>query len=459
MNLDGVDTFYFAGIGGIGMSALARYFHRQGHHVMGYDRVSSPLTHALELEGIAISYSDKPVDLPALLRSTPQERIAVIYTPALPAQSSLLRWFKDQGFELHKRSAVLGAITRQNPSIAIAGTHGKTTTATITAHILHDSGHRCNAFLGGVAANYGSNLIVGYAHDWSVVEADEYDRSFLQLYPDLAVITSVDADHLDIYETAGALKSAFNEFSAQCAASGTLLVCDRSSAEIQRKHLTYGFTSQASYRCSEGYTHHGQLVFDLNTPNGELLALPLKLPGRHNIENTTAAVAIALLRGVSEDAIRAALRTFKGIYRRFEYHLNGDSTVFIDDYAHHPRELAAAIEAARTMHPGKNLLGIFQPHLFSRTRDFGDEFAESLALLDEVWLLDIYPAREEPISGIDSQWLLDKIPSSAKKRVNKSHLLDELKQRQNQVVMTLGAGDIDRLVQPVKEALSDALNA
>lgn len=458
MNLDGVDTFYFAGIGGIGMSALARYFHRQGYTVMGYDRVSSPLTHALELEGITISFSDSTIDLPALLRSTPKERIAAIFTPALPAHSPLLAWFRDNGFQLHKRSAVLGAITKQTPSIAIAGTHGKTTTATITAHLLHDSGHRCNAFLGGIAANYGSNLIVGEADDWTVVEADEYDRSFLQLYPDLAVITSVDADHLDIYETDGALREAFNEFALQCASEGTLLVCDRSSAEIRRQHLTYGFSDSATYRCSEGYYSEEQLVFDLHTPERTLKALPLRLPGRHNIENTTAAIAIALLRGISEASIRAALASFKGVQRRFEYQLDTDRLVFIDDYAHHPSELTAAIEAARTMHPGKNLLGIFQPHLFSRTRDFGDGFAESLALLDEVWLLDIYPAREEPIPGIDSQWLLDKIPNDAKKRVTKSHLLDELKQRQNQVVMTLGAGDIDRLVESVKTVLSEALN-
>jgi UDP-N-acetylmuramate--alanine ligase len=454
MTLSEVNTFYFIGIGGIGMSALARYFHRQGHHVMGYDRTSSALTTELEMEGIDLTFNDSTLDLPALLRSTPKEKVLVVYTPAIPVENRLLHWFLEQEYTVAKRSAVLGMITATAPTAAIAGTHGKTTTASMLAHLLHDSGHRCNAFLGGIAANYRSNLIVANEGDWNVVEADEFDRSFLSLHPNLAVITSVDADHLDIYGEHAELSNAFNAFANLVKDDDGLLVCDKASFAIERQHMTYGLTDEADYKGSEIYQLDGHAYFDLQLPDGsEVKELPLRMPGRHNQENAIAAIAIALKRGVDHDKLRHALRTFTGVRRRYEFQVEREDLVYIDDYAHHPEELRATIEATRTMYPGKHLLGIFQPHLFSRTRDHGDAFAESLALLDEVWLLEIYPAREKPIPGIDSQWLLDKIQNTPKKQVSKSHLLDELKQHQTEVLLTLGAGDIDRLVAPIREHL------
>lgn len=455
----GIELFYFVGIGGIGMSALARYFKRQGKEVLGYDRQRTALTTSLELEGISVSYSDSPTDLPMLVHSLEATKIQVVYTPALSLQHPLLQRFQARGIHISKRSEVLGNITREGKTIAIAGTHGKTTTSSITAHLFHASGHGCNAFLGGIMANYDSNMLYSGSEAWNIVEADEFDRSFLTLSPDLAVITSMDADHLDIYGEAEVLREAFRDFSRLVKASGQRLVCERVAADLGEASETYGILPQADHYAHE-VRHDGQKsTFSLRFPDGTVWTrLPLPLPGRHNLENTTVAVALARKAGIQEDEVRSALGSFRGIKRRFEYQANTGSSIFIDDYAHHPAELRATIEAVRERHPGKRITGVFQPHLFTRTRDHADGFAESLALLDEILLLDIYPAREEALPGIDSQWLLDKIPNPHKKCVSKSQLLLEIKQAPPEVLLTLGAGDIDREVEPIRRML-EKLNA
>lgn len=448
--------WYFLGIGGIGMSALARHLHQSGQVVMGYDKTATALTTQLELEGIPVGFADAAAELPQLVHSLPVERVKVIYTPAIPADSRLKTWFTENGYRLLKRSELLGCLTADQPLAAIAGTHGKTTTSALTAHLLHDSEVGCNAFLGGIAANYGTNHIIDGPEKWYVAEADEFDRSFLTLTPTIAVITSTDADHLDIYHAHDDLRAAFAEFAQRVTPGGLLLLCDRTDlpTELQGiRVMTYGFTAKADYAIR--YSSNDPGLFDLRLQDGSVLrALPAPMPGRHNLENTAAAVAIALEVGVPEDRLRNALQNFRGIKRRFEYQEGTGSTIFIDDYAHHPEELRATITAVRERHPGKHITGVFQPHLFTRTRDFAEAFAESLALLDDIILLDIYPAREKPIAGIDSQWLLDKIPNPTKKHIDKSQLLPLIRERVPEVLLTLGAGDIDQEVEPLRQLLA-----
>lgn len=453
---NGIQLMYFLGIGGIGMSALARYFHKSGIMVCGYDKTPSALTTALELEGIDVVYSDSQTVLPTLVYTLPKSAIEVVITPAVPKDSELLNWFKANGYSVKKRSVVLGELTQSVPTVAIAGTHGKTTTSALTAHLLYQSAVGCNAFVGGIMANYQTNHLFAAPGAITVVEADEYDRSFLTLKPKHAVITSTDADHLDIYGAHDALKESFSLF-ADRVESGGLLVNDRVAPSPQAGAMTYGFGDKADWRIEQAdpASHH----FTLHTPDGrQLTALPAPMPGRHNLENTTAAVALALTCGATEEEVRKGLSSFRGIHRRFEYQPNTGDVVFIDDYAHHPEELRATITAVRERHPGKRITGVFQPHLFSRTRDFADGFAESLALLDEVVLLDIYPARELPIPGIDSQWLLDKINHPHKKRIAKSQLLPLIREHVPEVLLTLGAGDIDREVEPLRRMLEERRN-
>lgn len=450
-----IDIVYFIGIGGIGMSALARFFNRSGKTVMGYDRTSSALTTDLELEGISIGFHDSVADLPSIIRVTPKEKVLVVYTPAVPANHQELSWFRSNGFSVHKRSEVLGWITQDHKTIAIAGTHGKTTTSSLIAHILHVSGHGCNAFLGGITANYSSNLLYDHPDAWHVVEADEFDRSFLALSPDVAVITSLDADHLDIYGTAEEMAAAYRAFADRLNEGGTLYCTPEAAMALHRPCFTYSAKQPADFRASEEEIRNGQWCFNLRTPKGIIENIPLNMPGEHNKENTSVAVAIALQLGVTEENIKAALQQFRGVKRRFEYQQNTGNVVFIDDYAHHPNELKATIEAARKRHPSKRLTGVFQPHLFTRTRDHIDDFAKVLSGLDVIYLLEIYPAREAPIEGVDSQWLLDKITNPRKKLVNKTDLLDALKCDQPEVILTLGAGDIDRLVEPIRKTLEE----
>jgi UDP-N-acetylmuramate--alanine ligase len=458
MNLKEIEIVYFLGIGGIGMSALARYFNHHKKLVMGYDRTPTPLTSELEMEGISIHFDDTVLEIPQIIKVTPREKILVIYTPAIPADSNEKNWFLENGFELKKRSEVLGAITASSKTIAIAGTHGKTTTSSLVAHLLKDTGNECNAFLGGITANYNTNLLLGKEDSWTVVEADEFDRSFLTLHPELAVITSMDADHLDIYGDASHVTQGFQLFANRVVEGGTILV--KKGLDIQQSHLQknvtllhYSISEETDYYGKNIRVENGSYVFDLVTPQGKLSGLTLGQPGRHNIENAIAACAMALLSKVQLVQLPIALASFRGVRRRFETIFKSENITFIDDYAHHPTELTAAINSARELFPQQKITGFFQPHLFTRTRDFADDFASALSLLDEVILLPIYPAREVPIEGVNSQMLLDLMQHVQKRLVSKQALLDLIDEIKNGVIITLGAGDIDVLVPQIHDIL------
>ncbi|MFZ6051002.1 UDP-N-acetylmuramate--L-alanine ligase [Halocola ammonii] len=455
MKLKEVDIFYFLGIGGIGMSALARYFHLRGARVAGYDRTESPLVSELISEGIEVNFEDSTSAIPEWVTNADMGKTMIVYTPAIPQKNIQLNYLRDNGFELKKRSTVLGLITEKNYTIAVGGTHGKTTVTSMLAHIFHSSGHGCGAFLGGIAANYNSNLIYSENPTKIIVEADEYDRSFLTLSPNVAVITSMDADHLDIYGEEKSMVDSFFDFAKKIVSGGKLFL-KKALPQPELKNVSidnYSIIQDADYSAKNIRVTNGNYRFDLSGPSIEWTNLEVGLPGRHNVENAVAAIAVAHYEGIDEEKIKEAIATFKGARRRFEYQIKTDNLVFIDDYAHHPRELEACIGSVREMHPEKRITGVFQPHLFSRTRDFADGFARALEKLDEIILLDIYPAREEPIEGVDSQWLMDKIQNTPKKCVQKIELLDELKQRAPEVLLTLGAGDIDRLVLPIKNML------
>lgn len=454
------DIVYFLGIGGIGMSALARYFHSQGVHVLGYDRTSTALTTELQLEGIAVHFDDSTLEIPQLVRHADKSKVLVVYTPAIPGDSYELNWFIENGYHMQKRSQVLGLITESSDTIAVAGTHGKTTTSSMVAHILQYSGMGCNAFLGGIATNYNSNLLINPDARWTVVEADEFDRSFLTLSPWLSIITSMDADHLDIYGTHSYMLESFNLFAQKIRNGGRIVY--KSGLPLEREKLdyaggisTYCLNDSSDYRAKDIRVEDGSYKFTFQSPDLKIENLTLGLAGRHNIENATAACAVALMAGVSPDVIPGALASFKGVKRRFEYVVKTEKLVIIDDYAHHPEELKACINSARELYPDKKITGVFQPHLFSRTRDFADEFARSLELLDQVILLPIYPAREKPMEGIHSQMLLDKIFGITKSLVEKSELLAELRRSEHEVVIMLGAGDIDAMVSTVAYGLTN----
>lgn len=458
--LDSREIFYFLGIGGIGMSALARYFHRKGKIVIGYDRSPSALTSELEMEGITLHFEDSVLEIPTIVHTTPREKVLVIYTPAIPEDHRELRWFAENGYEIMKRSSVLGEITRHSTTIAVAGTHGKTTTSSLIAHLLTSEGIGCNAFLGGIATNYGSNLLTDPGSDITVVEADEFDRSFLTLSPQTAIITSMDPDHLDIYGNAEDVVESFQLFSRKILPGGTLLL--RSGLPLDTlfqkerpdvRIFTYDIEKPADYYASSVKVANGAYTFSLHTPQGQLDNLSLGLPGRHNVLNAVAASAAALLNGLSPDLLTRGLRTFLGVTRRFQTIISNEKLVYIDDYAHHPAELTACIRSARELYPERKITGIFQPHLYTRTRDFADQFARSLEELDAIILLPIYPAREQPIPGVDSQLILDKISSSSKKLLEKGELLKELRSYQSGVILTMGAGDIDSLVEPIRQLL------
>ena len=460
MNFEETEVYYFLGIGGIGMSAIARYFHAHGKLVMGYDRTSTPLTTELEMEGIAVHFDDSILEIPPVVRHTPKEKVLVIYTPAIPRDSNELNWLNDQGYTLIKRSQALGIITAQSKSIAVAGTHGKTTTSSMIAHLLKHSGKGCNAFLGGIATNYGTNLLLDNQAEWTVVEADEYDRSFLTLSPAISIITSTDADHLDIYGSHEYMKESFNLFAQKLTAGGKLiyrkaLPIDTAALAAGVQSTDYSGTEQAGHCASRIEIRDGRYYFDYQAQGETWKDVELGLPGQHNVENAVAAIAVCREVGLTEQQIRAGLRSFQGVKRRFEYHIRRDDLVLIDDYAHHPEELRACITSVRQLYPQKHITGVFQPHLFTRTRDFLEEFARSLELLDDVILLPIYPARELPLPGIDSQLLLDNISKPAKKLVQKHDLLAELTGSPRQVIVMLGAGDIDALVSPVSAAFSE----
>ncbi|MBK9417737.1 MAG: UDP-N-acetylmuramate--L-alanine ligase [Flavobacteriales bacterium] len=447
--------FYFIGVGGIGMSGLARYFRRRGAEVAGYDRTPSELTNQLQSEGIDVQFNEDPRMIPAEFRDAAPADVMVVRTPAVPVSSPLLKYWEDRGARILKRADVLGMVTEDKRTVAVAGTHGKTTVSTMIAHLLTVGKVRCNAFLGGIAANYGTNVLLNDDAVVNVVEADEYDRSFLKLCPSESVITAMDPDHLDIYGTAEAMFDAYTQFAILC--DGPVLVHERIAHHFKdRGQVTsYALGSTGVPRAEELRVVNGAYEFDLHAEGQVLKGLRLGMPGRHNVENAIAASTIALRMGVTPELLREGLASFRGVSRRFETRIAGPDVVFIDDYAHHPKELDACIGSVREMYPGKRITGIFQPHLFTRTRDLASDFGRSLAALDELILLEIYPAREEPIPGITSQWLLDQVPMDNKVVCTRDALLDLLKDRPIEVLLTVGAGDIDRSVPAIERLLNE----
>ena len=457
IEIEKIERVYLLGIGGIGMSALARYFHFIGKVVDGYDKTPSTLTLDLEKEGIAVHYTGDLQKVPGI---TEGDSTVVIYTPAVPKDFSEFVYFRDNGFEVYKRSAVLGLLTEGKRCIAIAGTHGKTSVTTMTAHLLKQSHVDCSAFMGGISKNYRTNLLLpGNKSEYIVVEADEFDRSFLQLHPELAVITWMDADHLDIYGDHQHMIMAFAEFISQIQDGGTLLY--RSGSAIDRKwndkirYFSYSVSEEADFQVLQIRIIQGAYHFDLKTPFGEIRDLSLTYPGLMNVENAAAACAMALMSGVTSDEIRVALSSYSGVIRRFDVRYSGKKTIFIDDYAHHPRELEATIKSVRDLYPGKRVTGIFQPHLFSRTKDFAADFAAALDLLDDALIMEIYPARELPMEGVDSGIILNKMKLASRVRCKKEDFPMILKNYHSDILLTLGAGDIDRLAEPIVSYLKE----
>jgi len=450
MELQNIKRVYLIGIGGIGMSGLARYFHHLGCIVCGYDKTSTDLTNELKNEGIQIIFDDNEEWIPMSFRKT-DEGTLVIYTPAIPKDSAIVGFFQKRGFELFKRSQVLGLISKGKYTVAIAGTHGKTTTSTMVAHILKDSGKDCSAFLGGIASNYNSNVLYG-KNDIVVVEADEYDRSFLTLYPDIAVITSMDADHLDIYGDHQHLTDSFKMFASQIKSGGVLI--HKQGLPLDTGY-TYSIKDAADAIALNIRIENGSFYFDFRNSNTDIKDIQLGIPGFHNVENATVAIEATLRLGVKADAIKSALTSFRGVHRRFEYIVKTPEHIYIDDYAHHPEELRAAINSVKKLYPDRKLVTIFQPHLFTRTRDFADGFAEVLDMTDELILLDIYPARELPIEGVDAEMILSRMNLINKRKLTKQQAIDAIANEKPALLLTVGAGDIDQLVEPLKIALSN----
>lgn len=455
MKLEQVNKVYFLGIGGIGMSALARYFMHKNIPVYGYDKTASPLTQKLIEEGALVIYQDDIELLPTGL--TKENDVLYIFTPAIPQNNSIFQYFKKDNIRLYKRSEILGLLSQQYKCIGIAGTHGKTTVSSMTAHLLHSSKIGCQAFLGGILKEHNSNLLTHDNSQWMVVEADEYDRSFLQLYPHIGLITAMDADHLDIYGDHEQLQNTFKEYANQVNKDGQVIIHHqlKEHFSVFSHFKTYSLDNSSSdiyandIQLKEGYYH-----FNLVHPNGIIGDLRLNMPGMINLENAIAATALALEPGVEPDEIRKALANFGGIKRRMELVFKNPNLSYYDDYAHHPEEIKAALGSLKKLYPKKKITVIFQPHLFTRTQDFQDGFAESLSIADEIILLDIYPAREEPITGITSKIILDKINKSNKQLLRKDELISTLKSMELELLVTLGAGDIDRFIEPIKNELS-----
>jgi UDP-N-acetylmuramate--alanine ligase len=450
MELSNIKRVYLVGIGGIGMSGLARYFHHMGCVVCGYDKTSTDLTNDLHNEGIPVIFDDRSEWIPLSFQS-PDPGTLIIYTPAIPNDAEILNFFTNNGFELFKRSQVLGIISVGMFTVAVAGTHGKTTTSTMIAHILKDSGNDCSAFLGGISSNYHSNVLYG-KNNVVVVEADEYDRSFLTLHPNIAIITSMDADHLDIYGDHSHLTDSFKLFASQIKPGGILI--HKKGLPLETGY-TYAVETDADASASNIRIEDGDFYFDFKSSKTHISNIKMGIAGTHNIENAVAAIEAAWLLNVSPDAIKSALGSFKGVKRRFEYIVKNERHIYIDDYAHHPEELKACIRSIKRLYPGKKLTTIFQPHLYTRTRDFADGFAEALDLVDELIILDIYPARELPIAGVNADMILDRMKMWNKRRCGKQEAIDLVRNEKPLLLLTVGAGDIDQLVQPLKQALQD----
>lgn len=439
---------YFLGIGGIGMSALARYYKQLGYFVSGYDLNSSSLTKQLEAEGMDIHYDED-------ITQIPKDPEMVVYTPAIPAENKELIFCQESGLPLIKRAALLGKISQQYTTIAIAGTHGKTSITALIAHLLYHAGKKTTAFIGGIAKNYGSNLIVSPETENFVVEADEFDKSFLMLHPTLAVISSMDADHLDIYHNHAALTEAFLAFSKQIVPGGTLIYQARLNSFFKdlAHGQSYGIDEKADLRATNIHIANHRFVFNIESGGIRIENICLQVPGAHFIENALAATGVALQLGLTNDEIKSGLETFQGVERRFDLRINNNKVVYIDDYAHHPEEIRATIAAVNALYPNKKVMGIFQPHLYSRTRDFADEFAQSLEPLTIAVLLDIYPAREKPIAGITANTILDKMNHPDKHLVAKSDLMNFIQAQDFDLLLTMGAGDIGLLVVPIEQIL------
>lgn len=455
MDINQIQSIYFIGAGGIGMSALVRYFLAKGVRVGGYDRTPSELTRNLASEGAWIHYEDSIEELPKEFLKV--ETTLIVYTPAVPANHLELSYFRSNGFEIQKRSQVLGLLTRAGKGVCVAGTHGKTTTSTMVAHLLHESQVGCNAFLGGISKNYGTNLLLSDRSEYVVIEADEYDRSFHQLSPFMSVITSTDPDHLDIYGTKEAYLESFTHYTSLIQSGGYLLV--RKGIElkpaVQEGVTIYSYSKdEGDFRAENIRIGGGEIYFDYLSPLGSIKDVQLGVPIEINIENGVAAMALAQLSGATVDEIKKAMASFRGVDRRFDFHIKSDKIVYLSDYAHHPAEIKAAISSVRALYNDKRITVVFQPHLYSRTNDFYREFAESLSLADEIILLDIYPARELPIKGVTNKLIYDYICNGAAKSVCKNeNLLSLLREKEIEVLITLGAGDIEKYAESIKSLL------
>jgi UDP-N-acetylmuramate--alanine ligase len=452
-----IEGLYFVGIGGIGMSALALYFAKGGYTIGGYDRSESRITLSLIENGCDVTYNDDVSFLPELFSSTSEKnRVLIVYTPAIPAESKILSFFRNKGYLIYKRSEILGEISHNTDTIAIAGTHGKTTVSTMTAHLLKQSHVDCSAFLGGISKNYDSNLLLGESR-YTVMEADEFDRSFHRLKPLIAVVTSLDADHLDIYGDHSTMISAYNEFCGKIRQGGDLIVNRRILKDIIIPEgvtcHTYGLDKDADFRSFDIKRSKDYYSFTFKSPSTTIEDLHFPFPGIINIENFTAAIAVALMCGVTEQEIRKAVLLFQGVRRRFDIRINVPGLAFVDDYAHHPEEIRACITCIKEYFSGRKVTGIFQPHLFSRTRDHAEGFAKILDQLDEIILLPIYPAREKPIEGVSSEMIFEKMESANKRLLNKSDIPGHLDSSEIDVLLTIGAGDIDSLVAPIEDKL------
>ncbi|MBF0762301.1 UDP-N-acetylmuramate--L-alanine ligase [Dysgonomonas mossii] len=454
--MNNIKAVYFIGIGGIGMSNLARYFMSKGKKVAGYDRTETPLTKELVKEGAEIHYSDSVSLIPEYCKD--KDTTLVVYTPAVPSENEEVIYFHEQNFTIQKRAQVLGTITKSSKALCCAGTHGKTTTSSMLAHILKQSHLDCNAFLGGILKNYSSNLMLSDKSEFTVIEADEYDRSFHWLHPYMALITSVDPDHLDIYGTEEEYLKSFEKFTTLIQQGGALVMKHniKLSPKVGEGVKVYTYSEdKGDFHAKNIKIGNGEIRFDFVTPKEVIDNIQLGVPVRINIENSIGAMALAWLNGATPDELRHAMLTFQGAKRRFDFILKTDKIVMIDDYAHHPQELAASITSVKELYPDRKVTGVFQPHLYSRTKDFADEFAKSLSLLDELILLDIYPAREKPIEGVTSKIIFDKV-TCPKTLCNKQELLTLLENKNNiEVLLTVGAGDIDQLLEAIKDVLKE----
>ncbi len=449
-NIASFDRAYFIGIGGIGMSALARYFKSKGWKVAGYDKTSTTITDALESEGIAVHFEDLGENLPSHFLDT--EKTLVVYTPAIPKEMKELLFVQAGSYSVMKRAQVLGMITRHSKALGVAGTHGKTTTSAMLAHILNESNQGCNAFLGGIGSNFNSNFVSHPTSPWTVIEADEFDRSFLQLTPYASIVTSTDADHLDIYGDDALFLEGFQAYIDLIDPKG-FAVLHKDISLTTNNEIRYGLNADVDFSGRNLRVENHAFLMDVTTQNGAWNSVELGIPGTHNAENALACIALGTKLGLTENLLRSALKSFKGVKRRFEYHIRTENRIYIDDYAHHPTEINALLDSVELMYSNKKVIGVFQPHLFSRTRDFFDAFALALSRLDEVVLLPIYPARELPIEGITSDALLMKISASKKSVLQPSEAIEYVAKTECEVILTIGAGDIDRIVSPLKNRL------